>query len=217
MNKGEWNIRGINIPSYSPALPPMPGSDWRNFPQPIDGDQLDFSRPQFSAFAGFDMGAVDYAKAGMGRSRDVQSPEGYRYRQFADGAVQILVSLDPKTLPPGTVLKGDTYNTDPAAYRRWVAITTQIGAWDDFAKGRTGNILKAVTDAALAQTGKMGKRKGKKGKRPAGMMPPAAAPVPAPEEEEKGFLSGPLPWVIGGSVLVLGIVLFASRSNESKK
>jgi hypothetical protein len=196
----------------------MPGSDWATFPQPIDGAQLDFARPQFSAFAGFDMGATDYTKPGLGKSRDVQSPEGYRYRQFADGAIQVLVSLDAKTLPPGTVLRSDAYNADPVAYKRWVAITTQIGAWDDYAKGRTSNILKAVTDAALQQTGKMGKRKGKKRKGGGAMMAPGAPMAPAlPEEEEKGFFSGPMPWIIGGSVAALLVVLHVSRSNESKK
>ena len=218
MNKGEWNLRGLNMPTYSPALPHMPGSDWQNFPQPIDGAQLDFVRPQFSAFAGFDMGDVNYTKPGRGKFRDVQSPEGYRYRQFADGAIQVLVSLDASTLPPGTVLKGDAYTSDPAGYKRWVAITTQIGSWDDFAKGRTSRILKAVTDAAIQQ---IGQRKGKKrkGGRAAPAMLPGAPMAPAlpAEDESKGFLSGPMPWVIGGSLAVLLLVVLTSRSNESKK
>jgi hypothetical protein len=211
MNKGEWNIRGLNIPTYSPELPPMPGSDWANFPQPIDGSQLDFARPQFSAFAGLD-GVSD-----IGASREVQGQGGYRYKQFKDGSIQILVSPDPRALPPGTLLRGDSYTSDPAGYQRWVAITTEIGAWKDYASARTGNILKAVTDAALVQTGKMGR---KRKKRKGGAQPPAASPMlPAPVEpvEEGGFFSGPLPWIIGGSVVVLGIVLLASRSGDGKK
>jgi hypothetical protein len=212
MNKGEWNIRGVNIPSYSPALPPMPGSDWRTFPQPIDGAQLNFARPQFAAFAGLDgFGAV----SDIGASREVQGGGGYRYKQFKDGAIQVLVSPDPQAVPPGTVLRGDTYQADPAGYKRWVAITTEIGAWKDFASARGMKVLSTVADIGLKAAGKLGKRKGKKRKGGAVMAPAPGAPLPAPVEEEKGFMAGPMPWVIGGGIAVLVIALLASRSSSA--
>ena len=211
MNKGEWNIKGLNIPTYSPELPPMPGSDWATFPQPIDGAQLNFARPQFSAFAGLD-GVSD-----IGASREVQGGGGYRYKQFKDGSIQVLVSPDPRSLPPGTMLRGDSYTSDPVGYQRWVAITTEIGAWKDYSARRTSNVLKAITDSTLAQVSKR-KGKGKKRKGRAGQAPVAPTQMaPVEEVEEAGFLSGPLPWIIGGSVVVLGIVMLASRSSESKK
>lgn len=210
MNKGEWNVKGVNMPTYSPALPPMPGSDWRNFPQPIDGDQLDFTRPQFSAFAGLHgmHGASD-----IGASREVQGAGGYRYKQFKDGSIQVLVSPDPRGLPPGTVLRGDTYQADPVGYQRWVAITTEIGAWKDYASARNLKVLSTIADVGLKQAGKLGKRKGKKRKGGAAMAPASMPVAPVEQTEQGGFLSGPLPWIIGGSVLVLGIVLLSSRSS----
>lgn len=212
MNAGEWNTRGINVPTYSPALPPMPGSDWATFPQPIDGDQLNFARPQFAAFAGLDgFGGI----RDIGASREVQGQGGYRYKQFKDGSIQVLVSPDPRALPPGTVLRGDTFNADPAGYKRWVAITTEIGAWKDYASGRNLKVLSTIADIGLKQVARAGKRKGKKRKGGAVMAPAPGAPVAPVEEERKGFMDGPLPWIIGGSVLVLGVVLLASRSTPA--
>jgi hypothetical protein len=208
MNKGEWNIKGVNMPTYSPALPPMPGSDWATFPQPIDGAQLDFSRPQFSAYSGHDYGA---ATGGFGKSREVAGSGGYRYRQFSDGSIQILISADVRNLPPGTVLRDDA--SQPAAYRRWAAITNEIGAWRDFVNARTSQILAVTTDTALKLAASQAPRRKRRS---------AAAPVEAPpvvmdqQEEPSSFLSGPLPWIIGGSVIVLGVVLFASRSKPQK-
>jgi hypothetical protein len=213
MNKGEWNIRGVNMPSYSPALPQMPGSDWGKFPQPIDGAQLSAVRSQFSAFAGLGDVVAASPQARIGNSREVAGQGGYRYRQFSDGTLQVLISVDPQRVPPGTVFRGD-YSSDPVGYSRWVAITNEIGAWKDYAQARNARILATVTDTALRVT------KRQKGKRKRGAAAPVPAMVPGapmPVEEEKGFMDGPLPWIIGGSVVVLGIVLLASRSSESKK
>lgn len=209
MNKGEWNVKGMNMPTYSPALPPMPGSDWANFPQPIDGAQLNASRPQFSAFAGLHglHGVSD-----IGASREVQGAGGYRFKQFKDGSIQVLVSPDFRALPPGTILRGDTHQSDPVGYQRWVAITTEIGAWKDYASARSMKVLSTVADIGLKQAGKLGKRKGKKRKGGAVMAPASGGAPVVPVEEEKGFMDGPLPWIIGGSVLVLGIVLLSARS-----
>jgi hypothetical protein len=217
MNKGEWNIRGVNMPSYSPALPRMPGSDWATFPQPIDGAQLSAARPQFSAFAGIgqDYGGVDYTRPGIGASREVQDG-AYRYRQFRDGAIMVLVSPRPDLLAPSTILTG--LNASDPGYQSWVAITTKIGAWKDFVNARSANILTTVTDTALKVAATPFGRKKKKKRSAASAAPASMVPgAPLVVEEEKGFMDGPLPWVIGGSVLVLGIVLLASRSGASKK
>lgn len=214
MNKGEWNIKGVNMPTYSPALPPMPGSDWRTFPQPIDGRQLTWQRPQFSAFAG--MGAIDYAKAKATQYRDVQGTGGYVYRQFNDGVIQILASPSRK-LPVGTMLKGVA--EDPN-YRRWLAITGEIGSWKTYRRESTAEALRAITDTALTVASAFPSKR-RKGAKAAGGAGAAAAPMPAdlPAEAETppatgGFLSGPVPWILGGSVLVLTIALLASRSSK---
>ena len=47
------------------------------------------------------------------------------------------------------------------------------------------------------------------------MAPAPGAPVAPVEEAKSGFMDGPLPWIIGGSVLVLGIVLLSSRSTPA--
>lgn len=212
MNKGDWNIRGVDIPTFSPALPRMPGSDWRTFPQPIDGAQLQAARPQFAAFAGIGAyGAMDYSRPGLGRSREVQDG-AYRYRQFADGAIMILISPDPATLQPGMILTG-TNSADPN-YQRWVAITTKIGAWKDFAKARGASILQQAAQAAgvastLAQTVV---KPSKKGKRRAAAAPASMPPLPAetpPPDEQAGGMGQYVPWLIGGTVAVVGIVLLA--------
>jgi hypothetical protein len=211
MNKGEWNTRGVGIPTYSKAIPPMPGSDWRTFPQPIDGDQLDFTRPQFSAFAGLD----GYGKVSdVGASREVQAEDGYRYKQFKDGSIQVLVSANPRLLPPGKVLTASMSQSDPTNYRRWVAITNEIGAWKDYASARNMKLLTAVADVGLKQLSRGGKgKKGRKRRGGAEAAPPAVAPVaPVEAPAEGGFMSGPLPWVIGGAVVVLGIILLSAKS-----
>ena len=206
MNKGEWNIRGIDIPTYSPAINPMPGSDWRTFPQPIDGAQLTWMRPQFSAFAGLGA-AIDYNRPGVGKSREVQGRGGYRYRQFADGAVLVLISPDVRNLRPGVILRGD--NPDDANYSKWVAITQEIGNWTDFSSQRRGDVFRAIVDTTVGTA--RAARKGKKRRKGAG-APPAAAPAPfVPEEEPKeSFFSGPLPWVLGGVAVVALIAVAAS-------
>jgi hypothetical protein len=225
MNKGDWNIKGVNMPTFSPALPPMPGSDWRTFPQPIDGRQLSAARPQFSAFAGIGQGygAVDYATAKAAQFRDVQGSGGYGYRQFKDGAIQILVSPS-RALPVGSMLTGST--GDPN-YARWFAITNEIGAWKTFAQARAAQTLRTLTDTATALSSsvanvagavKAGKRKRRKAAAAQAAFPaetPAAA-EPAPVEAP-GFLSGPLPWIIGGSVAVLLIVLATRGSSTASK
>lgn len=208
MNKGEWNIRGIDIPTYSPALPPMPGSDWRTFPQPIDGAQLTWTRPQFSAFAGM----VDYNRPGVGKSREVQGQGGYRYKQFADGAILVMISPDPNRLLPGTILTGN----DPRSptYTQWVAITNEIGNWTDYAKRRQTDVFKAIVDSTVGGA-KRRRGKGKKGKRRGGASAAApVAPVEAPEEEEGGFFSGPLPWVIGGGLALVAVIALASGGQK---
>lgn len=218
MNAGEWNIRGANMPTYAPALPPMPGSDWRTFPQPIDGRQLSAARPQFSAFAGMDYGAakIDYTRPGFGQSREAQDG-AYRYRQFADGAILILASERPDLLPPMTILTGN--NPQDPNYRRWVAITAKIGAWKDFAKARGSAILQGAAQA----TGTMkqlasGKKKRRKRRAPGGSTPSVDIPddgITPQEDEGSSFLSGPLPWVVGG-VVVVGLVLLLSRGGQEK-
>ena len=210
MNKGDWNIKGVNIPTYSPALNPMPGSDWRTFPQPIDGAQLNYSRPQFAAY-GEATSAAAVPAGRFGSSREVAGRGGWRYKQFSDGTIQILISMDVGALPPGSVLRGDS--SQPAMYAKWAAITNEIGAWRDFVNARTGQILKASTDAALAlatsQIGKSGKRR----RVAAAAAAPAAVYVPTEAPEPPGFLSGPWPWVIGGG-LVLGAILFVTSSKK---
>lgn len=52
MNVGEWNIRGINVPTYSPALPPIPGSQWRTAPMPTDAVYSNPALPRRGAYAG---------------------------------------------------------------------------------------------------------------------------------------------------------------------
>lgn len=207
MNKGDWNTQGVGIPTYSKAIPPMPGSDWRTFPQPTNGDQLDFSRPQFSAFAG--LGGVSE----MGASREVQAADGYRYKQFKDGSIQVLVSANPRLLPPGKVLTASMSQSDPTNYRRWVAITNEIGAWKDYASARNMKLLTAVADVGLKQLGKGGKgKKGRRKRRGGAEVAPVAPVAPVETPVEGGFMSGPLPWIIGG-VAVVGVVLLLSAKS----
>lgn len=214
MDAGNWNIRGVDIPTYAPALPPMPGSDWRTFPQPIDGAQLSAARPQFAAFAGYGAATIrNYDKPGIGRFRDVQD-NAYRYRQFADGTIQILISPRPDLLAPGAFLKGVA--EDPN-YKNWVAITSRIGAWGDFAKKRGEDILRATATSAIAAASavsKGGRRRRKKAT--AAAMAPASAVVEPEAEEEKSWLSGPLPWVIGGTVLAVTVLFISTRSSRGK-
>jgi len=213
----------VNIPSYSPALPRMPGSDWRNFPQPIDGAQLNASRPQFAAFAGIGegYGAFDYSRPGIGVSREVQGGGGYRYRQFKDGAIMVLVSPRPDLLPPGTIITGA--NPSDPSYQRWVAITTEIGAWKDFVKARTAGTLKSITDLAVAAstTAQQFKKKSKGKRRAAAAAPVAdlpAEPMSAEAPAESSWMQGPLPWVVGGTVAVLLVVaLVRSGSSSTSK
>jgi hypothetical protein len=211
MNAGEWNIRGIDVPTYAPAINPMPGSDWRTFPQPTDGAQLTWMRPQFSAFAGM----VDYNKPGAGKSREVQSKTGYRYRQFADGAILVLVSPDVKYLRPGVILRGD--NADDPNYEKWVAITSEIGNWTDYASRRRGDVFKALVDTTVrgGRKTKKAMRRRRGGRGQVRVDPGAGTPVEEEEKEEEksDFLSGPLPWVLGG-VAVLGIVLLATSGSK---
>jgi len=217
MNKGEWNIRGIDIPTYSPALPPMPGSDWRTFPQPIDGAQLTWMRPQFSAFAGAGhYGMVDYNRPGVGKSREVQGAGGYRYKQFADGAVLVMISPDPNRLLPGTILTGN----DPRSptYTQWVSITNEIGNWTDFAKKRQTDVFKAIVDSTVGGSKKR-RGKGKKGKRggaPSGgrKVVPVEDSGEEDEKEESDFFSGPLPWVIGGGLALVAVIVLASGGQK---
>jgi hypothetical protein len=218
MNVGEWNIKGVNMPTYAPALPPMPGSDWRTFPQPIDGRQLSPARPQFSAYAGMDFGAaqIDYVRPGFGQSREVQDG-AYRYRQFADGAVMILVSERPDLLAPGTILTAN--NPADPNYRRWVAITTKIGSWKDFAKARGSAILQGAAQATgtvkqLAKAKKRRKRRAPGGSTPSVDLPDDGITQDV-EESSFRFFSGPLPWVVGG-VVVVGLVLLFSRGGQEK-
>ena len=215
MNKGEWNIRGVNIPTYSPALPPIPGADWRTAPMPTDAVYSNPALPRRGAYAGMGYGAaqMDYNRPGLGQSREVQDG-GYRYRQFADGAVMVLISERPDLLAPGTILTG-TNSADPN-YRRWVAITAKIGAWRDFAKARGSAILQGAAQAAgtTAQLAAAMQRKGRRRRKAAA---PALTPAPVIESpvEEPSLLDGPLPWVVGG-VVVVGLVLLLSRGGEDK-
>lgn len=217
MNKGEWNIRGVNMPTYSPALPPIPGSDWRTAPMPTDAVYSNPALPRRGAYAGMDFGAaqIDYSRPGLGQSREVQDG-GYRYRQFADGAIMVLISERPDLLAPGTILAG-TNAADPN-YRRWVAITAKIGAWKDFAKARGSAILQGAAQAAgttaqlatAAAAQAKRRRRRRKGARPE--TPPIGAELPV--VEESSWLSGPMPWVIGGAVVV-GLVLLFSRGSDA--
>jgi hypothetical protein len=217
MNAGEWNIRGVDMPTYAPALPPMPGSDWRTFPQPIDGRQLSPARPQFSAFAGVDYGAakIDYSRPGFGRSREVQDG-GYRYRQFADGAVMILVSERPDLLAPGTILTAN--NPADPNYRRWVAITTKIGAWKDYAQARTAAALDAGTSALRAASPRRKKRRKRATATIAPPPLPEGTPLPPTDMlDEETPETNYTPWLIGGAVAVVGIFALVLLSGGSKR
>lgn len=217
MNAGEWNIKGVNMPTYSPALPPIPGSGWRTAPMPTDAVYSNPALPRRGAYAGYagfgDVTIKDYSKPGIGRSREVQDG-GYRYRQYADGAIMILITERPDILPVGTIMKG--VQGDPY-YKNWVAITGKIGAWADFKKQRGEAILKGAA-AAAGTTAELAKAftkgKGKK-RRKAAAAAPEADELPAPVvAEEPSLLSGPLPWIVGG-VVVVGLVLLMGRGGSS--
>ena len=198
MNKGEWNIKGIDIPTYSPPLPPIPGSQWRTSPMPIDGAQLSAARPQFSAFAGYGAAQIDYNRPGIGRAREVQDG-AYRYRQFADGAIMVLISARPDLLAPGTILTG-TNAADPN-YQRWVAITSKIGAWRDFVRAQTAGAASAFTDAALKAAAARRRRKPRTARVSGAPAPEAALPAEMAAEPMNYT-----PWLIGGAVVIAGIV-----------
>lgn len=209
MNKGDWNIKGVGIPTFSPALPPIPGSAWPTSPMPIDGAQLDAGRPQFSAYAGASYGAaqINYAKPALGQAREVQDG-GYRYRQFADGAIMVLISERPDLLAPGTILTG-TNAADPN-YRRWVAITAKIGAWKDYAQAQSRAAFTAIADAALKARARRPRRR----KAKAQVEAPTPASIAASEPVAQTNYT---PWLIGGAVALIGVVaLVAMRGKKGK-
>jgi hypothetical protein len=148
----------------------------------------------------------------------VQGSGGYRYRQYKDGAIMVLVSPRPDVLPPGTIITG-TNPSDPS-YQRWVAITTEIGAWKDFVKARTAGTLKSITDLAVtaSTTAQQFRRKKSKVKRRVAGAPVDAAPMdvmPVEVPAEGGWMKGPLPWIIGGSIAVLAVVLLTRGGSSS--
>jgi hypothetical protein len=127
----------------------------------------------------------------------------------------ILVSERPDLLAPGTILTAN--NPSDPNYRRWVAITTKIGAWKDYARERGSAILRGAAQATgtVKQLAKAKKRR--KRRAPGGSTPSVDLPDDGitQDVEESSVFSGPLPWVVGG-VVVVGLVLLFSRGGQEK-
>lgn len=198
---------GPNMPAY--ALPEH---------TPFGIDQQAGVAPLPGAYAGVaEYGAaatIDYARPFPGTFRDVQGSGGWVYRQFKDGAIQIVVSQHA-SLPVGTLMRGVSPQ-DPL-YRNWTAVTQEIGLWSDYARARTASIAKSAVDAALQVTTAATQSQRRKGKRKTATPAPVVTVVPEVQGEPGFFDTMPRWMLYGGAALLVGGTLWLATRPSAKK
>jgi hypothetical protein len=157
------------------------------------------------------LGAVPKVK--LGKYRDVDTGDGYVYRQYKTGLIRIL-----KADAAGAHIIGKLYGpaadpTNPdviANLPAWQAITAQIGTWDVYAARKRDTLLSSgltaisqVANASIASATKKAKKRRKQAK--------AAAPAPITLMDDGGSDEGaPFDWGAWAPRIVVGVVVIGA-------
>lgn len=207
---------GPNVGAYAAAPPQPTAYQGAAYPYATPGTYTpNNGQTPFAGYAGMDLGGrEERMERRMDRKSDrqerktapidVRDANGYLFRLYHDGMIEVLVAGDDD-IPAGTrVYPGQRWHR---------AITAQVGTWQENKRKQTLSALTAtargIENITAAATGGRRRRK-RRGRRRGRQGPPPAFTAPAEDKKLPGWV---LPAAVGGVGLVL-LVAFAKGGSD---